>query len=111
MNEKSHPDNGKTLEPGYWVAVTVQPGIAPLRSYVGQIQATDDHGIRLSLMDWFVGDAVSNDLFLPWTSIQAAKVATGAHDLKSFLHADRGAAAKWQNAMNASNLSEAVDDV
>jgi hypothetical protein len=33
-----------TLKPGWWVAVVLKPGAAPLRCYVGQIQTIDAQG-------------------------------------------------------------------
>jgi len=39
------------LKVGWWVALTLKPNVAPLRSYVGQIQAVDAEGIRITLVD------------------------------------------------------------
>ena len=33
-----------TLKPGWWVAVVLKPGAAPLRSYVGQIRQSTPKG-------------------------------------------------------------------
>jgi hypothetical protein len=85
-----------TLKPGYWVAATLKPGTAPLRCYVGQIQAIDEKGIRLTLIDWITGMATNFDLFIAHESLESALVATGEHDLREF--GER--AGKWQEAQN-----------
>lgn len=81
---------------GDYVAVVLTPGIAPLRCYVGQVQAKTEQGIRLTLMDWIVGRADSWDLFCPWSGIQSALIATAEHDLSGFADA----AANFQTRMN-----------
>lgn len=85
-----------TLEPGYIVALTLKPDTAPLRSYVGQVQAIDERGVRLTLVDWFVGSFSNWDLFVPWTSITSALVATPDHDTANF----GDAASAWQTRMD-----------
>src|SRR5260221_10271229 len=81
--------------PGYWVAVCLHPGAAPIRVYVGQIQAVDERGVRLTLIDWLVGQACGDDFFAPWSSIASSLMATPEHDLGLFLKA----AGKFQTAM------------
>jgi len=61
----------RQLEVG-WVALTLKPGTAPRRVYIGLVEAVERHGIRLSSLEW-LGDS---DLFVPWESITAALVAT-----------------------------------
>lgn len=58
------PSN-QTLAVGFWVAITLAEGMAPLRSYVGKVQAVDEHGMRLTLIDWFTMSATVYDLFVP----------------------------------------------
>lgn len=85
------------LAPGYWVALVLVEGAAPLRCYVGQVQAIDERGVRLTLVDWVVGIPAGWDFFAPWPSILSALVATPQHDVKRF--GER--AAKWQEQMDA----------
>jgi hypothetical protein len=84
-----------TLDVGYWVAVVLPPGTAPLRCYVGQVQAVDAQGIRLTLVDWLVGMADDFDLFVPWRHLESAFIATPEHDLSDFGRR----AGQWQDAM------------
>jgi hypothetical protein len=90
-NKKSEP----TLKLGWWVAVTLRPGTAPLPCYVGQIQAIDPKGLRLTLVDWVTGQPTGWDLFVPYSNLESALVATEKHDLKQF----GDAAGKWQQSM------------
>lgn len=85
-----------TLEPGFWIAATLKKDSAPLRVYVGEVQEVDDRGIRITLIDWIIGNASGWDMFIPWTSLEAALVATPDHHPQGF--ADR--AAQWQEAMH-----------
>jgi hypothetical protein len=89
-------DRTNTLNVGHWVAVTVRETIAPLKCYVGKIEAKDDHGIRMTLIDWVTGAPASWDLFLPYSSIECALVATAEHDVEGFVEA----AGKWQTRVN-----------
>ena len=45
------PDPTKSLEVGHVVALSVHRDSAPGACYVGQIEAMDEHGIRLTLLD------------------------------------------------------------
>ncbi|MBI4299256.1 MAG: hypothetical protein HY666_05815 [Chloroflexi bacterium] len=74
----------QTLKPGYIVALVLKEGTAPMRCYVGQVEDLDDRGIRLTLVDWFIGAFLHWDFFAPWESITAALVATPNHDVKNF---------------------------
>ena len=77
--------------------MTLKPDTAPLRCYVGQIQALDADGMRLTLVDWIVGAAVSWDLYVPHRNIESILIRTDEHDLKGF----GDAAGKWQERMEA----------
>ena len=55
------------------------PRHRPLRCYVGQVQAVDAQGIRLTLIDWLVGMADDFDVFVPWRHIESAFIATPEH--------------------------------
>ncbi len=84
--------NLKALVPGYWVALTLQEGAAPLRCYVGRVQAVDEHGVRITLIDWLTGTATDWDFFASWSVITSALVATPEHHLEDF----GKSASKWQ---------------
>jgi hypothetical protein len=84
-----------TLEPGYLVALTLQGDAAPLRAYVGEVQAVDERGVRLTLVDWLVGSFCSWDLFAPWDQITSALIATPEHDVARF----EQPASRWQSEM------------
>lgn len=43
-------DKNQTIAVGFWMAVTLREGTAPLLSYVGQVQAVDERGIRSALI-------------------------------------------------------------
>ena len=83
------------LEPGYAVALTLTPDAAPLRVYVGQVQTVDEHGVRLTLVDWLIGSFSGWDVFVPWSQITSALVATPDHDVPRF----GDAAGDWQRRM------------
>jgi hypothetical protein len=55
----------QTLVPGFWVALTLRPDAATGRAFVGQVQVVDAHGVRITLVDWLVGDASGWDLYVP----------------------------------------------
>ncbi len=95
MSNESKGRKAHTLEVGYWVALSLRAGAAPLSCYVGQIEATDERGVRITLVDWIMGTASGYDLFVPWSEITAALVATPEQDEKGF--AER--ASKWQQSM------------
>ena len=95
-------DEIKSLRPGYVVALTLAKGAAPLRSYVGKIMAIDEYGLRLTLVDWFVGMFTSYDLFVSWRNLESAYVCTEEHDLDSFADV----AGKWQEAMNKKTIRQ-----
>jgi hypothetical protein len=92
------------LKPGWWVAVTLKPDTAPLRSYVGRIQVVDAQGIRLTLVDWFTGGASGWDLYIPHSNLESALVATEDHDIEGF----RDASAEWSNRMNGQGKEKNV---
>lgn len=84
-----------TIKPGYWIAASLKPNTAPLRCYVGQVQAVDDLGVRLTLVDWLSGLAAMDDIFIPWHNLESALIATEDHDKTHF----GDAAIQWQNQM------------
>jgi hypothetical protein len=96
--------NGKERKPmlkvGWWVALTLKPNVAPLRCCVGQVQAIDAEGIRITLVDWFTGMAADWDFFVPRSNVESILIATEEHDLKMF----GDAAGKWQQQMDTIGL-------
>lgn len=74
----------ETLRPGYAVALALKEGAAPLRCYVGEVQEVDEHGVRLSLLDWIIGSPSGWDFFAPWESITSALVCTPEHHKERF---------------------------
>ena len=85
------------IYPGNIVALTLAEGAAPLRCYVGEVQAVDEKGVRITLMDWIAGSFVGMDMFAPWNRITAALVATEDHSLDK---SGMTAFTKWQTSMN-----------
>lgn len=83
----------RCIETGMWIALTMAANSAPLRCYVGEVQAVDDCGVRITLIDWIVGAACGYDFFAPWAQIVSALVATSEHDLSGF----GKEAARWQD--------------
>lgn len=83
MNEESVP-SGHVLAPGFQVALVLRLGAAPSRCHTGRVREVDEHGVRLTLTHWAVGQASGWDFFAPWSSITAALVATPEHDRESF---------------------------
>lgn len=84
-----------SLSPGMWVALGLRENVAPLRSYIGQIQSVDDRGVRITLVDFFTGMASSWDFFVTWQNITSALVATSDHAVQHF----GDAAEKFQSSM------------
>lgn len=82
----------RLIEVGWYVAVVLKPDTAPLRCYCGEVQAVGPEGIRITLVDWFIGAACSWDLFVPHHNIESMLVCTDAHDRKGF----GDAAGRWQ---------------
>ena len=92
------------LKPGWWVAITLKEDVAPLRCYVGQVQFVGKRGVRITLVDWLLGQALSWDLFVPWGQMGPVLIATEEHDSEAF----GDAAMAWQTKCN--ELRGAVDD-
>jgi hypothetical protein len=67
------------LEVGWGVAIILRQPINGLACYVGQVQAVDDRGVRISLMNWLIGECVGFDWLTPWDNIAAMEIATDAH--------------------------------
>lgn len=78
------------IEVGFVVALMTD---LPTRTkcYVGEVQAIDDVGVRITLIDWFIGMFTNEDLFVPWPHVIGAAVWTEAHSIIG------GALERWQN--------------
>jgi hypothetical protein len=87
----------QTIAAGFWVALTLREGTAPLRSYVGEVQAVDGNGIRLTLIDWISLTMSGSDLFVPWSNIEAALIATPEHNPEMFVEQAKA----WQNSVSS----------
>jgi hypothetical protein len=53
------------------------------------------YGVRITLADWIVGKPTGYDLFVPWTNLESALIATPAHSVRDFAKE----AAKWKKRM------------
>ena len=69
----------QTLKVGYIVAVNMAEGVSTNDCYVGEVQAVDEHGIRLTHIDWIAGRFTGMDVFIAWRNIECAQVATDEH--------------------------------
>lgn len=75
------------LAPGFWVALCLHPGTAPRRSYAGKVEAIDERGVRVALLDLVTRAPSGTHFFAPWASIASSLVApprvlkTGLPDL------------------------------
>lgn len=67
------------LAPGWAVAVALREPVSGLACWVGEIQALDERGLRLTLVDWIIGSFTGWDFFIPWDNVVAVKVATELH--------------------------------
>jgi len=74
----------RVLVPGYAVALVLKEGTAPHRCYVGEVQAVDEHGVRITLIDWIAGQFTGWNFLAPWESITSAMIATPDRDIQSF---------------------------
>jgi hypothetical protein len=76
---KDEVDGLGTLEPGWWVAVAFRDPVAKNRCYVGQVQAIDERGFRITGLDWIVGRAANWDAWIPWSNVLGISIATDQH--------------------------------
>jgi hypothetical protein len=70
------------LEVGFVVALMTDL-TTKTKCFVGEVQAIDDMGVRVTLMDWFVGMFCREDLFVPWPRVVGAAVWTAEHSIRS----------------------------
>ena len=75
-----------TLVKGYLVGVALREPVAEQRYYVGELQATDALGIRVTGVDWFIGETVGFDQWFPWSNVLGLRdIATPEHSAKNWL--------------------------
>jgi len=89
-------EEARPIEKGYWMALTTTPHSGPSLTYVGQVQAIDEHGIRLTLIDWPTRTAAGHDLFVSWKNLRASLIGTAKHDVNLFLES----AEQWQEIID-----------
>jgi hypothetical protein len=58
-----------TLKEGYAVGVALREPIGTQRFYVGEVQAVDNLGVRLTCIDWLLGAFSGFDLWFPWSNV------------------------------------------
>lgn len=90
----AHEEQGRCFELGHIVALRLRPGTAPLRSYVGEVAAADEYGVRVTLADFLAGGFVSHDLFVPWGNIESAYIATENYEPAE------GELGRWQTQLS-----------
>jgi hypothetical protein len=92
----------RCFERGFRVALRLSPGTAPLRAYVGEVVATDEHGIRVTLVDWL--SETAQDMYVPWANIEMAYIAAADHTLPD------GELHKWQEELSDEDEDEYEDE-
>jgi hypothetical protein len=77
----------QTFEPGFVVEVWTDQlnRDRAEHGHVGQVQAVDGQGVRLSQIDWAIGNFSNWDIFIPWGEIRWARMATPEHDATLFV--------------------------
>ena len=87
----------QTVRPGYYVAISLEPGTAPSNCYIGMVHGVDEYGVIINLVHWDDDlDVVSpqtEDFFAPWTSITSMLVCTEEQPTRRFV---RDRATAWQ---------------
>jgi hypothetical protein len=67
------------IEAGWGVAIILRQPINGLACYVGEVQATDERGLRVTLIDWISGTFTGMDWCFGWADIAAMEVCTDQH--------------------------------
>jgi hypothetical protein len=81
------------LQAGYVAEIVVSHAG---RSFVGEVEAIDDRGVKILLYDWVLNGFVGDGLFVPWREITLMYIADDRHDLDEFL--DRAAKREKERA-------------
>ena len=87
----------QAVRPGFYTAIALEPGMAPADCYIGLIMAADEYGVRVNLVHWDdeldVVVRETEDLFLPWTTINSMLVCNESQPSRRFL---KQRAPAWQ---------------
>jgi len=79
----------QAVRPGYYAAISLVPGTAPTNCYIGLIMEADEYGVRINLVHWDddldVVARETEDLFLPWPSINSMLVCNEDQPSRRFL--------------------------
>lgn len=87
----------QAIRPGYRVALATRRSVAGNAVWVGVVQEVDEHGVRLTGVDWLIGMEVGWDYYVPWTEIVVAQIATPDHSGALFYDQ----AAQFQKRVNS----------
>lgn len=92
----------ETIQPGYCVAVSLVPKVAPHNCYIGLVEVVDEYGIRVNLVHWddkldMLG-GYSESLFVPWVNINSILISTEKQPTRRFM-TDR--APKWRTQIES----------
>lgn len=68
------------LEVGWAIAVVMERPIGTGYCHVGEVQAIDERGFRITLMDWVVGQFIHDDFYIPWSNVRGMSICTDDHD-------------------------------
>lgn len=89
MSETSSGSQGseKTIEVGFVVDIWTRrhDRDRDTHGFVGEVQAVDERGMRITHIDWLVGSFVGSDVFVPWREVREITIATPDHDVGLFL--------------------------
>lgn len=103
---KHQPTTPHPIEPGQWVLIFLQDSIAPWASVCGEVQAVDDNGIRVTIIDWSTRKSEFWDFFVQWVDIRSVIIATPQHDIEQF----KEYALEMQMRLNSDMHVEAFGD-
>ena len=97
----------QVIQPGYYVAIFLVPGTAPLVCYIGLVQAVDEYGVRINPAHWDEDlDVIAvntEDFFVPWANITSMLVCTDKQPSRRFL---RDKAPEWRAAVESIQASK-----
>ena len=97
----------ETIQPGYFVAISLIPGSAPSNCYIGLVEAIDEYGLRINLTQWDDElDGVKHtteDLFTPWVSITSMLVCTKDEPVRRFI---KDKAPAWKAQVEAMDTGD-----
>ena len=97
----------QVIQPGYYVAVYLVPGVAPRVCYIGLVQAVDEHGVRINPVHWDedldVIAANTEDFFTSWTNVASMLVCTDKQPSRRFV---RDKAPEWRAAVESMQASK-----